>query len=200
MIIIYDTETTGLPLWNKPSEHPDQPRIVQLAALLTDDDGNKQASMDLLIRPDGFTIPEEVTKIHGISTERATACGVTISEALSVFFSLWSCASLRIGHGQAFDERMVRIEMKRPGAQSFGVDQDDWKAGQSYCTMQKSKPILKLPPTDKMMAAGRGGFKTPKLSEAYEHFIGNELIDAHDAMVDVIATQAVYLKLKEQET
>jgi DNA polymerase III subunit epsilon len=196
MIIIYDTETTGLPLWDKPSEHPAQPRIVQLAALLTDDDGNKQASMDLLIRPDGFTIPEEVTKIHGISTERATECGVPISEALSVFFTLWSCSSLRIGHGQSFDERLVRIEMKRPDAQKFSVSPDDWKAGESYCTMQTSKPILKLPPTDKMLAAGRGGFKTPKLSEAYEHFIGEEMVNAHDAMVDVTATLAVYLKLK----
>ncbi|MCH7936632.1 MAG: 3'-5' exonuclease [Proteobacteria bacterium] len=198
MIIIYDTETTGLPLWGEPSEHPDQPRIVQLAALLTDGDGSKQASMDLLIRPDGFTIPKEATEIHGITTEQASACGVPIVDALTVFFGLWRCADLRIGHGQSFDERMVRIEMKRPGAQGFGLAPDDWKAGQTYCTMNKSKPILELPPTDKMIAAGRRGFKVPKLSEAYEHFIGKAMVDAHDAMGDVIATLAVYLKLKEQ--
>jgi hypothetical protein len=29
----YDTETTGLPLFEQPSDHPDQPHIVQLAAL-----------------------------------------------------------------------------------------------------------------------------------------------------------------------
>ena len=40
-ILFYDTETTGLPLWSQPSEHPDQPRVVQLAALLCDEEPEK---------------------------------------------------------------------------------------------------------------------------------------------------------------
>lgn len=40
--LFYDTETTGLPL----SEHPDQPHIVQLAAILVDLDTRREiASM-----------------------------------------------------------------------------------------------------------------------------------------------------------
>lgn len=61
MIIFYDTETTGLPLWREPSEHPDQPHIVEIA------------SMNALIRPDGWTISPEAAAIHGISQERALA-------------------------------------------------------------------------------------------------------------------------------
>lgn len=34
--IVYDTETTGLPLFSQPSEDPRQPHIVQLAAIVVD--------------------------------------------------------------------------------------------------------------------------------------------------------------------
>ena len=30
-LLMFDTETTGLPLWKDPSDHPDQPHLVQLA-------------------------------------------------------------------------------------------------------------------------------------------------------------------------
>jgi DNA polymerase-3 subunit epsilon len=73
-ILFYDTETTGLPLWNLPSEHPEQPRVLQLAALLCDEaTGEDLQQMNMIILPDGWTVPDEVAAIHGITTERAMA-------------------------------------------------------------------------------------------------------------------------------
>ncbi|WP_182340872.1 hypothetical protein [Comamonas koreensis] len=61
LALAYDTETTGLPLFKEPSEHPDQPHIVQLGAILVDlNTRTTIASMDVIIRPDGWTIPDEV--------------------------------------------------------------------------------------------------------------------------------------------
>ncbi|MGT2505722.1 hypothetical protein [Cupriavidus basilensis] len=58
-ILFYDTETSGLPQWSLPSEDPSQPHITQIAAELHDEDtGTTLAFMDLLIRPDGWTIPK----------------------------------------------------------------------------------------------------------------------------------------------
>ena len=72
LAIFYDTETSGLPLFKEPSEDPRQPHIVQLAACLVDlDTGQTVSSMDVIVRPNGWTIPDNVAAIHGITTERA---------------------------------------------------------------------------------------------------------------------------------
>jgi hypothetical protein len=48
----------------------------------------------------------------------------------------------------------------------------------AFCTMKSLTNYLKLPST-------RGGYKWPKLSEAYAALLNKELVGAHDAMVDV---------------
>ena len=143
--IFYDTETTGLPLFKEPSEHPDQPHVVQLAAKLVNLDSRKViATIDHIVKPDGWAIPDDVAKIHGITTEHALDVGLDESDVLVSFLSLWEQASIRIGHNEPFDARIVRIACMRH-ADEFMADK--WKAGTSACTQILSTPILKLPPT-----------------------------------------------------
>ncbi|HEY8351659.1 MAG TPA: hypothetical protein VIK87_03855, partial [Sphingomonadales bacterium] len=62
-ILFYDTETTGLPLFSEPSSDPRQPHIVQAAAVLVDAGTRKAiSSINLISRPDGWEIPEEVAR------------------------------------------------------------------------------------------------------------------------------------------
>lgn len=68
-----------------------------------------------------------------------------------------------------------------------------------YCTCTKSTPILKLPPTEKMKAAGMNGPKSAGLAECIKHFFNEELTGAHDAMVDVRACARVYYALHVHE-
>lgn len=192
--LFYDTETTGLPLFHEPSEDPRQPHIVQLAAALVDLDSRRTiASMDVIVRPDGWEIPAEVAAIHGITTDHARAVGVAEATALRMFVGFYN-ARKRIAHNEQFDARIVRIGLKR---YDVGLDPDVWKAGPSECTQALSTPILKLPPTEKMRAAGRMHSKSANLGEAYKHFTGNELVGAHSAMVDVQACMAVYFAIKD---
>lgn len=193
--IFFDLETQGLPLFSEPSEDPRQPHVVQLAAILVDLDTRKQlASLDLTITPNGWEIPDDVAKIHGITNEHARTVGVPEKLALQVFVELWYRADVRIAHNSSFDERIVRIALKR---YDVGCDADVWKAGQSECTQLLATPLLKLPPTAKMRAAGRMHFKSANLGEAYKHFTGNELVGAHSAMVDVQACISVYFAIKD---
>lgn len=202
MILIYDSETTGLPLWQEPSEHPDQPHITQIAAQLCDkDSGTILGSINTLIRPDGWTIPDDVAQLTGITTETAAAAGVSIHVAFDLFLSLWERASLRVAHNENFDARMVRIELKRApkNADAIGDYAERWKEGKAFCTANASKPILQLPPTAKMLASRfRNQFKTPNMAEAYRFFMGKDFANAHSAAADVAACKAVYFATKNR--
>lgn len=193
LLLAYDTETTGLPDFRAPSSSEHQPHIVQLAAILVDMDTRTTVqSMDVIIQPDGWTIPEEVSRVHGITTEHAQSVGVPEAMALDMFMSLWS-GRPRVAHNESFDARILRIALKR-----FRDDEaaDAWKEGKAECTARMSTPLCALPPTEKMLAAGRRHYKTPNLTEAYRHFTGRELENAHSAMADVRACLAVYFSIK----
>lgn len=199
LALIYDTETTGLPKWSEPSEHPDQPRVVQLCAELVDRESREVvAAMHSIIKPDGWTVPDEVAAIHGISTAKAEAVGNRIDIVLPMFMEMWERASLRVAHNESFDMRMMRIEIMRCPTRE--VEQaDHWKVGPAFCTMANSTKILNLPPTGKMIATGRKGPKPPNLAEAYQHFTGTPLVNAHNATADTAACRAVYFALMDLE-
>lgn len=185
--LFYDTETTGLPLWAEPSEDPRQPHIVQLAACLVDTESRETiASMDIIVRPGNWEIPDDMAAIHGITTERAKDTGISESLAVEMLLELWRNRT-RVGHNQSFDARIVRIALMRHN-EKIGRDPEQWKAGAAECTQAMSTPILNLK---------RQKSKTANLGEAYKHFTGNDLARAHNAMVDVQACMAVYFAIKD---
>lgn len=195
--LFYDTETTGLPLFDQPSDDPRQPHIVQLAAVMVELETKKPVqSMNVIIRPDSWDIPEEVSRIHGITKDVAFMVGVPELSAISMFCFMFANCQTRIGHNEKFDARIIRIALKRYPV----MDPDMWKAATSECTQRLSTQIMQMAPTDKMMAAGRFHTKSPKLSEAYLHFTGKSLEGAHNALVDVKACMAVYFAIKEMSS
>jgi DNA polymerase-3 subunit epsilon len=201
--LFYDTETTGLPLFKEPSEHPAQPHIVQLAALLVDLDTRQTiSSMDVVICPNGWTIPDEVAAVHGITTEYAEAVGIEEVQAIDMFMALWAGPGrLRIAHNEQFDARILRIALKRfyDKPDHLLPISDTWKEGIADCTAKLATPICQIPPTAKMLKAGFNKFKTANLSEAYRHFTGRELENAHSAIADVMACRDVYFAIQDMK-
>jgi DNA polymerase-3 subunit epsilon len=187
--LAYDCETTGLPDFKAPSESVHQPHIVQLGARLVDlDTRDIISTLDVVIRPDGWTIPDDVSAIHGITTERAQQVGVGEGLALGLLLDMWERATVRIGHNESFDARIVRIAQHRFSDPRI----DAWKGAPARCTQIMATPILKLPPTPKMLAAGFTKNKSANLGEAYEFFTGRKLEGAHRALADVDACMAVF--------
>jgi len=182
LALFYDTETTGLPLWKDPSDHPNQPHIVQLAAALVDLDTRRTVStLDVIVRPDGWTIPEDMTAIHGISTAMALDVGVREDAALCMLLELWG-GRTRIGHNQPFDARIIRIAQHR--ADFEGPALGDWKTGRAECTQRLATSIMRIG-------------KTVNLREAHDHFLGRPLENAHSAMADVQGCMAVYFAIQD---
>lgn len=124
LVLFYDSETTGFPLFKEPSDDPRQPHLVQLGAILVDVDTREELEVvDLIIRPADWTIPDEAAAVHGITTERALAEGVPEAEALQELLRLWGAGEttpvLRVAHNEQFDARIIRIGMKRFFGEAF---------------------------------------------------------------------------------
>ncbi|MDE2239051.1 MAG: 3'-5' exonuclease [Rhodospirillales bacterium] len=196
MILIYDTETTSLVDFKSPSDAPHQPHIVQFAAILVDPVTRiERASIDLIVKPDGWTIPDDVAAIRGITNEIAMACGVPELTVANLFLALRAKATREVAHNSGFDRRIMRIAMLRHGMTREEVEASE--AGQNFCTMKAAQPIVNLPPTDRMLAAGFKGPKQPKLAECISHFFNEELTGAHNALVDVRACARLYFHLQD---
>lgn len=186
LILPFDTETTGLPLWQEPSESEGQPHLVQLAALLVSADTREiKQEMDVIVKPDGWIIPDDVAEIHGITTERAMDEGIPEPEALEMFLELYRQCDLRVAHNSNFDNRIIRVALKR--YQPDLIPDEEWKdRARYYCTLMNCKKIM-------------GGKSGHALSEAYKHFTGLELEGAHTAMADARACMEVYWKILEHQ-
>lgn len=185
MYLIYDTETTGLPRNDAAplDDFDNWPRLVQLAWQLHDVKGRLIEAHDILICPDGFDIPFNSTRIHGISTQMARDNGVPIQEAFDTFLPSLKQATFLVGHNIDFDVNILGSEFLRYGVHSNLADKkviDTKEAGTHFC---------KIP-------GGRGGaFKWPTLMELYYECFGSRFSSAHNAAADVQATARIFFEL-----
>ncbi|MFD2555620.1 DNA polymerase III subunit alpha [Sphingobacterium tabacisoli] len=190
MYIIFDTETTGLPKrWDAPITDTDNwPRCVQIAWQLHDELGNIVEHQDYLIKPDGFDIPFDSEKIHGISTALATENGVPLQDVLVKFNEALSKAKFVVGQNIGFDINIMGSEFYRYNVESpmSGMPVLD------TCT-EVTANLLKLP-------GGRGGrFKLPNLTELHSYLFGVPFAEAHNATADVEATTRCFFELIRQD-
>jgi DNA polymerase III subunit epsilon len=174
-LIFFDTETTGI---GKAD------RIVQLAWLVSDRHGRILRSQNHIIRPEGFTIPYNATKIHGISTEKAQKVGQPVNFVLNDFSSdVLKCKAL-VAHNIKFDLRMMRHELAMSNI-DCGINDKV-----HLCTMKSSTNWCELP-----KPSGRAGFKSPKLMELHQLLFLEGFQGAHDALADVRATHRCFFEL-----
>lgn len=195
MYLFFDTETTGLPQrWNADFSDVDNwPRMVQLGFLVYDDAGKLKESADLIIRPDGFAIPEEVVKIHGISTERALADGIGLADALDRFVGVLDRAHTLIAHNIDFDSKILGAELYRTGLHS---DIETLKEIDKVCTMKSATNYCAIPKN----AGGYGsGYKWPTLAQLHWKLFAREFPGGHSAYQDAEACAKCFFKLKEMQ-
>ncbi|PTX63773.1 DNA polymerase III alpha subunit [Kordia periserrulae] len=186
MYLIFDTETTGLPKrWDATISDTDNwPRCIQIAWQLHDELGNLIEHQDYLVQPDGFNIPYDAEKIHGISTELAQEQGISLQEVLAKFNIALSKAKFIVGQNVGFDVNIMGAEFYRENV----VNNLQELPVLDTCT-EDTAQLCKIP-------GGRGGkFKLPTLTELHEYLFGVGFGEAHNATADVEATTRCFLEL-----
>ncbi len=183
-LLFYDWETTGKLLKREPLHDPRQPRGVSLAAMLVDETGRNLHTMQNIIRPEGFEIPEDSTAIHGISQAFALEVGLPCRVVLNTFDHMCSHADELIAFNSEFDCSLAMIEHMR-------LDRAHYMAQEKLrCAMLPWKDVLKLP-------GNYGDYKWPSLDEVCKA-MGIVRDKAHDSLADVKTTIWAWFELKRR--
>jgi DNA polymerase III epsilon subunit-like protein len=169
MITIWDTETTGLIL-PKGNDLSVQPHIIEIYAIQVDDEGKIAKELHTLIKPP-ISIPGFITKINTISdydVRDAPVFSEVYKKICEVFFE----SHTSVAHNESYDRGMLINELKRIGKE-FNFPYPPI----SFCTVEQSMWVK--------------GFRL-KNGELYKIATGKEIIDAHQAKNDVLATYESY--------
>ena len=176
MLLVFDTETTGLFRYDRPADGEGQPRMAELAALVTTDAGKEIERYEQLIKPDGWTLSSDLTAINGLTTEMCEQRGVPVVQALEWLADHMKRADRICAFGVNFDLKMARGEFRRAGMD------DLYPLGEArkFCIQQAARKLTALPKN-----------KMPSLKEAMKVLLGEDLPGAHGAMVDTIAAARI---------
>ena len=171
MNLFIDTETTGLPRGRV------QPRIVSIAWIVADAPTQHRSLKSMIVKPHGFLIPDEVSAIHGITTDRARREGIALDAALGqLALDVKTYKPQRVvAHNLGFDRPIVEAEYRLLGLDCAlgGLD--------GVCTVALSR--------------GRWPNQPAKLGDVYRRLFGVPLEGAHDARNDVSACMRIFFAL-----
>lgn len=175
----YDTETTGLAAGRDV--------IMELASIITDENGNELDVFETLIRPEP-TWPEchpKAFEAHGITKEMCMETGIPIHDALDQWEALirkHECGVF-LAHNLDYDSRMLRAARSSHAA----------LGGAQYCTMKNTTYICNIP------NKWGSGIKWPNAQELYAFcHDGKQFENAHRALSDIRATKDSFFVLKNK--
>lgn len=178
-VLFFDTETTGIPdraaKWDV--DFMEYPHVVQMAWI----HGCKVENH--IIRPDGWTIPDETVEIHGITNEYAMEHGEPFAAVVDMFIQDCHDSGLICGHNIHFDTGIVKANILRELGREY------YDANDVETALYKGKRIDTMRSTMKWVDARNnwGKLKFPNLGELYARCFPGETFPAHDALEDTKA-------------
>lgn len=194
--LVLDTETTGIADYKLPADHPQQPRIASIALLLCAPNGRIVHTHFALIKPDGWSMPTgegSAGAVNGLTDAFLAAHGLPILTSLQVWNRMLDLGPIVVAHNARFDCKLVRGELRRAGLP------DRFDDGGYFCTLRAATGVVRIPPTERMIAKGMGDkFKPPSLAECIRHFFNEEPSGAHDALHDALDCRRILLALIER--
>lgn len=183
-ILIVDTETTGLPPKDnyKSSESWNRCRMVQIAWEIRDIEGKILEAECYIITPDGYSIPDNTAKIHGITTEIAHEKGMSIHTVIDKFNNALKDVNKAVAHNMKFDDAVILSELYRYG---YSEIIEKWKNISKDCTM--------------IMSMHMNNNRWIKLKDLYVKCFNKEPEgQLHQADIDVNVCADIYFHLLKQ--
>lgn len=184
-VLVVDTETTGLPLYKTDPKAQNQPWPVQIGAVLMDLSKDRfDHTLNTLVTPPPNTyFHPKAVETHGLSEDVVRANGRDPVEVMLELRDLAREADVVAAYNLKFDEFIIRSASER----SHPDFESDPVLGYAdphrhVCVMQQTSAHLGLR-------------KWIKLEDAYEHFKGVKLMDAHDALADTVAAAIVFKEI-----
>jgi DNA polymerase III epsilon subunit-like protein len=210
-VLIFDTETTGLPKNQKAEPSimniDDWPYIVQLSWILYDTDTcNLISESDNIIKlENNVEISEESINIHKITKQICKTKGVYLSDVLQKFMKNFQICDLCVAHNMQFDNKILIVEMIRnllnhkKDETGFNSKLVMWQtfsnSKKMFCTMQETVDLCNI----KAISSKFGGkeyVKFPTLGELHEYYFGYKPKNLHNAFTDVMICVRCFHMLK----
>lgn len=179
-IIVFDTETTGLPDHQLDEYDFDQPWIVQLGVVELID-WEIAGKMNVLVcPPEGAPFNESAVNLHGITPELCVADGLPTPVVLESFRQMCQGADLICTYNWRFDERMIRT-----AAQRLNVPLPLWPDTTiEHCVMIQAQDFFG---------------ERIKLNTCYKRLFNRKLENAHDAFADTLAAMECFRHLTHSD-
>lgn len=202
-IMLFDLETTGFPkkkskhgsYYNyKESDKYESSRIVQMSWRIHKPDGKKLLSKDYIIKPDGFVIPNNVIKIHGITNKIANDKGVNIEDVLIELLNDTKKVNTIVAHCMNFDYNVLLAELFKCGQTKLIKRLEKCNL---ICTGEATKNLLKLP-VNQTYTTINDEYKMPRLSELYSWCFKKEMKNHHNSKYDTKNLAKIFFYLKEK--
>jgi len=184
--LFFDCETENIiPKKVHPSTFEKYPRLVSIAWILRDDK-NVYSQHYYIVKNDTEGTPIGASSIHGIDRKLVDTFGHPLEFILELFFRDVERCERIVCHNVQFDVQMVASELFRIGR---GHQAEILLLCDSYCTMQTSTNLVKLP------SKFGTSYKWPKLSELHVFLFGTNFSGAHNALDDTNALVKCYYEL-----
>ncbi len=215
--LFLDSESSGLPVFERRSNDPCQPHLCQVGARLLElDTGEVLDTLDMIVQQDGWRCSTEAMAVHKITKERSMLEGHPESVVAANFFAMVQHADVLLAYSFAFDRRMFRSAFQRHldplgtmvrhppmVLRTSGNEKPKPAVTQclpgDYVNSIPSQDVMQLVRPHVKTFSANGRAKAPKLTEAYEQLFGVPMPGAHDAMADVDGMIAVYWKVQQLE-
>ena len=196
--IVFDTETTGLPVRVArgeppvPADDPRQPRLASFAAIIADDNGHEIDRQKFYVLPEGWTMAEfdaraiadgkkPASEINGLTDDFLNENGVPVKQVLDFYSGIIEHGLIAVTFNAIFDTKIMRGELRRAGMP------DLFEQTRNICVMKAQDAYAA-----RGLCMSSPGFV--KLATALEfHGIVND--NPHDAMGDAEGARKLLARL-----